>query len=159
MTNPVMRALVNPDGNPAMDVYLHWCAGKNLRAIPAPPDMIATFVLQNQALGIAKVAASVAAISKAYLARGLADPTAGGAVAAALHTLAPIDPPRSWPKEYKARFISLPYDLQRYLDGHEKQRDKEVKRAHSEAADARKQLARQSNVEGRTEHEDRQATA
>ncbi|MEH2627076.1 hypothetical protein V1292_005131 [Bradyrhizobium sp. AZCC 1719] len=133
MTNPVLRAISNPLGDPALDVFLHWCDLKGVRPMPLAPADIATFVMQSQALGIEKIAATVAAISKTYLARGYADPTAGGPVGAALNAIAPIDPPRSWPKEHKHRFTSMPYDLQAYVASHEARREKVVRQAQNEA--------------------------
>jgi hypothetical protein len=52
------------------------------------------------------------------------------------------EPPKSWTKEAKLRFLELPADLQAYLVIREKQRDREVRRAQNEAADARKALAK-----------------
>jgi hypothetical protein len=140
MSNPVLRAITNPLGDPALDVFLHWCDLKGVRPIPISPAAIAGFVVESQVLGIDKIAATVSAISQAYASRGLADPTAGGPVAAALNRIAPIDPPRSWPKEEKQRFASLPHDLQKYVAYHEERREKEIRRAQNEAAVARNEL-------------------
>lgn len=68
-------------------------------------------------------------------------PDARGPVAAAISDIAGIEPPRSWPDNHKSRFKSLPYDLQRYVAAHEKQREKVLRRAQNEAALARQQLA------------------
>jgi hypothetical protein len=51
------------------------------------------------------------------------------------------EPPRSWTKEAKLRFLELPADLQAYLVVREKQRDREMRRSQNEAAEARKALA------------------
>jgi hypothetical protein len=51
------------------------------------------------------------------------------------------EPPRSWTKEAKLRFLELPADLQMYLVAREKQRDREVRRCQTEADEARKALA------------------
>jgi anion-transporting ArsA/GET3 family ATPase len=51
------------------------------------------------------------------------------------------EPPRSWTKEAKLRFLDLPANLQVYLVSREKQRDDEVRRSQNEAAEARKALA------------------
>jgi hypothetical protein len=55
-------------------------------------------------------------------------------------SIAKIDPPRSWPDPLKARFRSLPYDLQVYVEKHERDREKTVRRAQNEAAQARQAL-------------------
>ena len=61
-------------------------------------------------------------------------------MAEAMNELAKIDPPRAWPKAEKARFKLLPYDLQVYFAAHEDKRDKEIRRAQNEAANARQKL-------------------
>ncbi|WP_426525037.1 hypothetical protein [Bradyrhizobium sp. McL0615] len=141
MTNPVLRAINNPLGDPALDLFLQWCDGKGIRPIPMAPADIAVFVRQAQTLGIEKVAATVAAISKAYLSRGLADPTAGGPVAAAMNEIAWVEPPRSWPKDKKPWFLQLPHELQVYLSERDDEQTRVIRRAQNEAADARKALA------------------
>lgn len=52
-----------------------------------------------------------------------------------------VDPPRSWGREEKERFLQLPPDLQHYYAEREKQRDRTVRLAQNEAAEARKSLA------------------
>ena len=94
-----------------------------------------------RSLGIERLWPAVQDISKAHVALGLADPTLGGAAAAAISDAAGIDPPRSWPDDRKQRFKSLPYDVQVYVAAHEAQREKALRRAQNEAADTRKKLA------------------
>ena len=76
-----------------------------------------------------------------HVALGVADPTLGGDVAAAVSDIAGIAPPRSWPNDRKQRFNSLPYDLQVYVAAHEASRERAIRRAQNEAANARQQLA------------------
>lgn len=52
-----------------------------------------------------------------------------------------IDPPRSWGPAEKAAFLRLPRDLQIFYAKREKERDREVRRAQNDAAEARKALA------------------
>jgi len=52
-----------------------------------------------------------------------------------------VDPPRSWGKEEKQRFLQLPRDLQLYYAEREKERDRVVRRAQTDAAEARRKLA------------------
>src|SRR5262245_2704510 len=49
-----------------------------------------------------------------------------------------IEPPRSWTKEEKERFYSLPRETQEYLANREQERDREIRRSQNEAAEARK---------------------
>lgn len=140
MSNPVLRAITNPLGDPALDVFLHWCDLKGVRPIPISPAAIAGFVVESQPLGIDKIAASLAAISQAYASRGLADPTAGGPVAAAINRIAPVTPPRSWKADAKEAFKTFSHDLQVYLADHETQRENTLRKAQNEAATARNEL-------------------
>jgi len=88
-------------------------------------------------LGIQRLWPAIQDISRLHVSVGLADPTLGGVVAEALSELAGIDPPRSWPDGHRQRFKSLPYDLQVYVAAHEAQREKALRRAQNEAANAR----------------------
>ena len=55
----------------------------------------------------------------------------------------PIEPPRSWSKEEKERFESLPRETQEYLSERESQRDRAVSQAQREAAEQRKAIEAQ----------------
>jgi hypothetical protein len=91
-------------------------------------------------------------ISRAHYLIGLADPTQGGPVSAAVNEIAKIEPPRSWPKEHKLRFTSLPYDVKRYVAAHEAERDKVVRRAQNDAALARQGKPPAKAHNGTTSH-------
>jgi hypothetical protein len=54
--------------------------------------------------------------------------------------LPPIEPPRSWSKDEKERFTSLPRDTQAYLAERETERDREIRRTQNEAAEKLKGL-------------------
>src|SRR5262245_36713082 len=62
----------------------------------------------------------------------------------------PIEPPRSWTKDTKDRWQSLPRETQEYLAAREQERDREIRRSQNEAADklkgvtAREQQAEQA---------------
>jgi len=53
---------------------------------------------------------------------------------------AALDAPRSWSKEAKLAFLHLPPRLQEYYAAREKERDRAVRNAQNEAAEARKAL-------------------
>lgn len=60
----------------------------------------------------------------------------------------PIEPPRSWTKEARERFASLPRETQEYLASREQERDVATRRSQNEAAEQRKALeAERSKVE------------
>lgn len=123
-------------------LFANWCALHGYPAYPPVlPAMVAKFIADCKEFGIEKLWPAVRELSQAHIAAGLADPTAGGVVAGAINSIANINPPRGWPDAEKVRFLSLPYDLQVYFAGHEAAREREIHRAHNEAAKARKELA------------------
>lgn len=52
----------------------------------------------------------------------------------------PIEPPRSWTKEAKEQWQSLPRETQEYLAQREQERDREVRRSQNDAAEQRKAI-------------------
>lgn len=138
--NPVLAALAQARMR-AAPMFVRWCELNGASWCPAAPADVARFAADCGSLGVERVWSAVQEISRAHVALGLADPTLGGPVAAAISDIAGIEPPRSWPDNHKSRFKSLPYDLQRYVAAHEKQREKVLRRAQNEAALARQQLA------------------
>jgi hypothetical protein len=68
---------------------------------------------------------------------------------------APIEPPRSWTKEARERFASLPRETQEYLAEREQDRDRELRRSQNEAAEQRKALEaeRQKAEQARVQYE------
>ena len=125
----------------AAPMFARWCELNGASFCPASPAAVARFVADCASLGIERLWPAVQDISRAHASLGLADPTLGGAVAAAISDVAGISPPRSWPDDRKQRFKSLPYDLQVYVADHEARREKAVRRAQNEAAIARQKLA------------------
>src|SRR5437588_150606 len=67
----------------------------------------------------------------------------------------PIEPPRSWTKDEKERFKTLPRETQEYLASRETERDREIRRSQNESADQRKALdaERQKLEQARTQYE------
>lgn len=53
----------------------------------------------------------------------------------------PIDPPRSWTKDEKERFQSLPRETQEYIAKREQEREREIRRSQNEAAEKLKGLS------------------
>lgn len=138
--NPVLAALARAREQ-AAPVFVKWCGLNGLSPCPASPADVERFVRECAPLGIERVWPAVQDISKLHGAIGLADPTLGWKVAAAINELARIDAPRSWPVDQKQRFKSLPYDLQLYVSANEDRRDRILRRSQNEAAAARKRLS------------------
>ncbi len=139
-TDPVLAALAQGRLRTA-PIFARWCELNGVCFCPAAPADVARFVHDCASLGIERLWPAVQDISKMHAALGFADPTLGGAVAAAINAIAGIAPPRSWPSDCKQQFHSLPYDLQVYVAAHEASRERTIRRAQNEAASARQQLA------------------
>jgi|KBSMisStandDraft_5_1062788.scaffolds.fasta_scaffold385001_2 hypothetical protein len=151
-TNPVLAALAQARRR-AAPMFTKWCELNGVPPCPAAPADVARFVSDCAALGIERLWPAVQDISRLHASIGLADPTLGGAAAAAVGDLGGIEPPRSWPDDRKLRFKSLPYDLQAYVAAREVQREKALRRAQNEAAIARRKLAACQQQEVHTNEE------
>lgn len=138
-TNPLLLALAQARQR-AAPMFAKWCELNGVPPCPAAPANVARFVTDCAALGIGRLWPAVQEISKMHAALGLADPTLGGVASAAIDKVADVVPPRAWPGEQKLRFKALPYDLQVFVEMHEAQREKAIRRAQNEAASARQQL-------------------
>ena len=120
--------------------FFRWCEDRQVCALPARPASVALFILQHRSMGLAELVELVDQIGAAHVATGMADPTTTYPVPAMLNKIAAINPPRSWPKEEKQRFLALPYSLQTYVCKREGERDRAVRKAQNEASDARKKI-------------------
>jgi hypothetical protein len=120
-----------------MKMFENWCALHGLQPIPSKPSDIARFISDCSQLGVEKIWPVIEAISKAHINAELADPCCG-VVLAALNSIAGVNPPRSWPKQEQIDFASMPYPLQVYVAGAEAKREKVLRRAQNEAAEAKK---------------------
>ena len=140
MINPVLAALAQARLR-AAPMFARWCELNAKQFCPAAPAAVQGFVRDCSGLGIERLWPAVQEISKLHVSLGFSDPTLGGPVAAAISDVADIAAPRSWPGEYKLRFLSLPYDIQRFVAAHEAQREKALRRAQNEAAAARQKMA------------------
>ncbi|MCP1758031.1 hypothetical protein [Bradyrhizobium elkanii] len=136
-----------------MKRFRAWCALMSHHHLPATPFVVASFIGDNGGLKPDELFAEVAAIDEQHQALGYAPPGRSDVALKAFDAVHPVEPPRSWPKEEKRRFLELPHDLQVYFAEHEDRREKEIKRAFSEAAAARQKLeemeangARQANA-------------
>lgn len=140
MTNPVLAALAQARFR-AAPIFARWCELNGTPFCPTTPATVAHFVNDCSSLGIERLWPAVQDISRLHASLGLADPTLGGAAAAAISDVAGIPSPRSWPDSQKQRFKSLAYDLQAFVAGHEMRREKALRKAQNEAAAARQRLA------------------
>jgi hypothetical protein len=140
MTNPVLAALAQARFR-AAPAFARWCELNGASFCPAAPAIVARFVKDCAALGIGRLWPAIQDISKLHASLGLADPTLGGAAAAAISEVAGIALPRSWPDGCKLQFKSLPYDMQVFVTEHEAKRERSLRRAQNDAAAARRKLS------------------
>lgn len=140
ITNPVLAALAQARLR-AAPLFARWCEINGAAFCPATPSSVAKFVADCGSLGIARLWPAVQDISRTHATLGLADPTLGGVVAAAISDVAGLAAPRAWPEAFKQRFRSLPYDVQLFVLEHETRREKVLRRAQNEAAVVRRELA------------------
>lgn len=138
--NPVLAALAQARMR-AAPLFAKWCELNATSFCPARPADVVRFVSDCTPLGIERLWPAVEEISRLHASLGLADPTLGSSVAAAIGAAAGIQPPRSWPAEQKVRFKSLPYDVQVFVASHDARREKALRRAQNDAAAARQELA------------------
>ncbi len=140
MINPVLAALAQARLRDA-PMFVRWCELNAVAPCPATPVTVARFIGDCASLGAERLWPAVQQISRMHAELGLADPTLGGEPAAAMSVLADLSPPRSWPDRLKARFRTLPYDVQSHIASHETQRERALRHAQNEAAAARRALA------------------
>jgi hypothetical protein len=152
-TNPVLAALAQARLR-AAPMFARWCELNGAAFCPTPPATVAKFVADCGSLGIARLWPAIQDISRMHVTLGLADPTLGGAVAAAVSDVAGLAPPRSWPESYKARFKSLPYDMQAFITEHEDRREKALRRAQNDAGILRRKLAMLEQTKSETKSGD-----
>ena len=122
-----------------MSTFERWCLINEHQLFGASPEIVARFVADIAPMGIDEMLRAVQEVSRMHCAHGLADPTSGGPVQALVNAITRIDPPRSWPKEEKARFLALPYDLQVYLAKRQAIDDEHIHKLQRELADLRKE--------------------
>jgi hypothetical protein len=122
-----------------MKMFEDWCLLNGEKAHLASPAVVARFVKDIAPMGISKVWRAVQDVSRTHYTIGLADPTLGGPVAAAINEISRIAPPRSWPKDEQIRFLTLPYDIQITIEKRERDRDNQVRALQNEFATLKKE--------------------
>jgi hypothetical protein len=130
-----------PERARALATFRSWCRENGVRHCPAQPEAVAQFVLDHAAAGLEMLADAVAAISEAHSQLGLANPTATWMVANAMQRIGDVEPPRSWPKAFRGQFAELSVRLKRYIAKHDAERERVLRRAQNEAAQAKRALA------------------
>jgi hypothetical protein len=125
-----------------LDAFNKWASSKSARRCPAKPTTVALFALEQADMGVhpQQILAQLNAIEKLHNKFGLSNPVRTAIVQAALETIIKIDPPRSWPREDKVRFARLDPDIREIIAKREHDRDKELRRLQTKAAEAKRLL-------------------
>jgi hypothetical protein len=122
--------------------FLEFARQKCCRAAPARPTTEAAYVLHEHAEGTSaqQILALLDSIAAFHDHHGLANPVATAVVRLALDDVIRIEPPRSWPKEDKVLFATLPPDIRSVIARREQERDASLRRKQNELAEQTKRL-------------------
>ena len=137
----VPRPALAKDVLERLDIFGKWAASKSVRRCPAKPHVVAAFCIEQHQMGApAQVILSLlAAIEALHDFHGLSNPVRVAAVRAVLEQIVKADPPRSWPKEDKVLFAQQDPEIRQVIARRESERDRELRRIQSKAADLRQQ--------------------
>lgn len=136
----VPRPALAKDVLERLDIFGKWAASKQVRKCPAKPTTISAFCIEQHELGATAqvILAMLGAIEALHDFHSLSNPVRTAIVRAALEQIIKLDPPRSWPKEDKALFAQLDPQIRRVIARREADRDRELRRLQSKAAELRK---------------------
>jgi len=130
VTRPV--AALSEGDQPILIPFAQWATQNRVRYCPAKPTTVAAFIAERAHLGEQVALDTAAAIARLHDVHGLSNPVATATVAAILDAIVKCDPPRSWPKEDKARFSLLPADIREVIGRRERERDRALRRQQNE---------------------------
>jgi hypothetical protein len=128
--------------------FVEWCNRNVVRYCAAKPATVAAFVFEYHKIGASDDAlmSVLEAIGKLHDAYQLANPVATDPVVRALDRTLKTEPPRSWPRDDKARFSQLPKAIQLVIERRERERDKWLRQTQAAAANEKK---KPSNTEAK----------
>ena len=138
-----------PLGNEARNLaapFVRWCNERGARYCPSKPATVAAFVLTEK-MDADHLLRCLEAVAATHNEHRLANPVATAIVARALERVITVEPPRSWPKDDKAAFLLLPADIQSIIARRERERDRWLRHAQTDAAKKRQPDAAEKNVE------------
>jgi hypothetical protein len=120
--------------------FVEWCAVQKVRALPARPATVASYIRyqQDKRLDELAIAESIIAIEILHGAFGESNPCQTPVVLASTAHGPPIDPPRSWDKAAKEEFKFYPRHAQQVVAAREKNRERALRMAQDDAALKRK---------------------
>jgi hypothetical protein len=120
--------------------FLQWAETQHVRPLPARPASVAAFICwqQDQRVPRQVIVEVLSAISALHVAAAVGDPVPAPIVSSTLGSS--IDPPRSWKKEDKAFFATLPLYAQEIIATREQDREVHLRRCQNELAELKKRL-------------------
>ena len=154
---PIAKPELTQDARDRLAVFLAFCKSNNVRHCPARPATCAAFAKAEAANGRDPqgVVALLDAVSALHDHHSLANPTQTAAVRTALESIIKSDPPRSWPKEDRASWATLPPDIRQAIARREEQRDQALRQAQNKLAEERHRTRRESALPERNfEHDE-----
>ena len=127
-------ALLNP--------FVEWCAATGVRHLPCRPTTVAVYVLHQASLGAppGRIVSTMSAIEALHNLYQCANPVATSSARFALEQVIKGGPaPRSWTKDEKALWATLPPEVRSVIQRRDADQEKSMRKAQNEAADLRRQ--------------------
>jgi hypothetical protein len=123
--------------------FIQFATTANVRYCPALPTTVGAFILAQAALKISEqqILASVSAIEQWHDHLGLPSPVATTAARFALEQVVKSEAPRSWTKEEKLMWTTLPPEIRAVITRRDADQCKAMRRAQNQAAEARKRFS------------------
>jgi hypothetical protein len=133
---------VSPEAQQRLIPFVQWAEAQRVRALPARPTTVAAYVQYQQDQGVKRqtIAERLEAISQLHFAASMANPCATPVVRITT-AASTIEPPRSWTKDEQQLFTGLPVEIQAVVARREHDREKVMRRAQNEAAEAKRLMA------------------
>jgi hypothetical protein len=120
--------------------FIEWATNANVRYCPALPTTVGSYILAASASGIKEkqILATVAAIERLHDSVGLPSPCATTPARYAFSQVVKSEPPRSWTKEEKLMWATLPPEIRSVIARREHSREKETRRLQNEVAEMKR---------------------
>ncbi len=121
------------------EAWARWCADRRVCSCPAQPAAVATFLLEQSALGASTevVIATLKAIQTIHDFHNLSNPCATRLVNHVLEQIVTAETP-NWNKDEKAAWAKLPMLVREAISRRERDRDRVLRTAQNRAAESRK---------------------
>ena len=123
----VDRPRIRDEDMPLLKTWATWCQQRNVRCVPAAPQVVAVFLKELSHMGSEHVLAMLNAIASLHDHHLASNPCATVAVRSVLKTIVTDQPPRSWPKA-EQQFMTLPAEIRGAIMKLENSRQKEIRR-------------------------------